>query len=431
MSFSFLQHSVQAVVASSDRVQAQELLETLHQQPLPEEYWPTKVRANPTQLSSFAVSFDIDGVLLQGKHCLPNASESITLLQRLAVPFIFLTNGGGMSEKAHTQRLANRLSVCLDTRQFIQSHTPFLDLIPRLQEKNVLVLGGEQSNNIREVAEGYGFKNVITASDLAAANPSIFPFSEISQEHHNKLAKPLPAGPLVIDAITVWSSPRDWGLDLQLCRDLLLSDGGLLGSISKTAGDATLHNHGFQSDTPELFFCNPDHLWPTDYKGADGQPQLRFAQGAFKAALEGIWSVETNGKAPLISRTVGKPEHETFAYANNKLQAYQKVFHGAGAPDIGSIWMFDDNPASGILGANRYERGWKSVLLETGVHVAGTVPSVQPTSIQRDVKTAMGYAFQQEGWSLPEEAWVWATKLTQAIKKLQNVLNSPSNPQSL
>src|SRR5271168_2852845 len=47
--------------------------------------------ANPT----IAFSLDIDGVLMRSKILLPGATETLKMLQKYKIPFIFLTNSGG------------------------------------------------------------------------------------------------------------------------------------------------------------------------------------------------------------------------------------------------------------------------------------------------------------------------------------------------
>ncbi len=61
--------------------------------------------------------------------------------------------------------------------------------------------------------------------------------------------------------------------------------------------------------------------------------------------------------------------------------------------------MIGDNPASDIAGANTYESQcgyqWKSILVETGVYRAGTVPAHQPTHTAKNVKEAVEWALTQ------------------------------------
>ena len=55
----------------------------------------------PKPNSKIAFAFDIDGVLVHGSTPLPSAKATLEFLQRQKIPFIFLTNGGGATEKDH------------------------------------------------------------------------------------------------------------------------------------------------------------------------------------------------------------------------------------------------------------------------------------------------------------------------------------------
>ena len=89
---------------------------------------------------------------------IPRARESLLRLQRLKIPFILLTNGGGKHESERVAELSKRLDVELDIGLFIQSHTPFQDLldgrpgIEGLKNKCILVTGGD-GDKCRQVAE--------------------------------------------------------------------------------------------------------------------------------------------------------------------------------------------------------------------------------------------------------------------------------------
>ncbi|ROT42187.1 HAD-superfamily hydrolase [Sodiomyces alkalinus F11] len=344
-----------------------------------------------------AFAFDIDGVLVKGKTALPGAKKTIELLQHLNVPFIFLTNGGGHNEAEHEKRIAARLGLAsLRHGQLVQSHSPYHDLVTNYRDETVLVLGGH-GDQIRNLAHDYGFRKVVTSSDVVAKDEHIHPFPEMTGAHHALHGRSAVPGDgespddTRIAAILVWSSPRDWCLDLQLVCDLLLSSRGVLGTRSPRNGDASLPNHGFQRDEqPVLYFCNPDFEWATEHR------QPRFAQGAFREALKGIWRHATAGKAELEYSVVGKPTETTYVYA-------EKVLRGLtlSPGEIGTVYMVGDNPASDIVGANsfrsKYGSVWKSVLVETGVFVPGSFPAHTPTKIARDVAHAVTWALAEEG----------------------------------
>ncbi|KAI1081230.1 HAD-superfamily hydrolase [Whalleya microplaca] len=356
-----------------------------------------------------AFAFDIDGVLMKGTKPLPGAREAIQELQRRNIPFVFLTNGGGLTEEAHVAKLGQRLDLVLDTKQFIQSHTPFHDLVPEYGNKTILALGGH-GQQIRDLAQAYGFKKVVTSSDIMKGCAHIHPFPEMTRAHHDEHGRRCSSSDdgsapsftsgsndgtgTQIAAILVWTSPRDWCLDLQLVGDLLLSSGGRIGTRSPKNGDSALPNNGYLQDgQPRLFFCNPDFEWCTEHE------HPRFAQGAFREALRGIWDFATRGLAKLEYTVIGKPTDGTYVYAEKALRRCAEDLNPA--REIGTVYMVGDNPESDIIGANsfqsRYGFTWKSVLVETGIHVAGSVPAHQPYHMAKDVKEAVEWALNKEG----------------------------------
>lgn len=250
---------------------------------------------------NFAIAFDIDGVLVRGKQAIANAKAALERLDHNKIPYILLTNGGGYTEATHSKMVSSRLGLQIHEDQFVQSHTPFKSFIEQYQDQWVLCLGGEKTK-IKELARAYGFSpdKVLSSSDLVKQTPQIHPFSEMTLPHHEEYGKIEErfTPDQKIAAIFVFSSPRDWCLDIQVCVDLLLSHGGRLATRSSLNGNKCLPNHGYlQDDQPQIYFCNPDLEWATSYA------QARLAQGGFRAALEGVWSRLTNGKAPLKAWT--------------------------------------------------------------------------------------------------------------------------------
>ncbi|KAK8139554.1 hypothetical protein PG984_000677 [Apiospora sp. TS-2023a] len=382
---------------------------TPHLTTMLKQYFPETPR-EPAQKSTIAFAFDIDGVFVKGKDPLPGGADTLRLLQRLKIPYIFLTNGGGLTEKDHAAKVSSRLNVDIDPDQFVQSHSPFHDLVPLYRNRRILVIGGE-GDQIRHVAEAYGFNDVITSSDLFVEWRTLHPFPEVSAPHHSAHGRPTPdLRTKEIAAILVWSSSRDWCLDLQVMHDLLLSSGGVFGKKSVKAGDVTLPNNGYlQDNQPKLYFSNPDFEWVTDYH------QPRFAQGAIRECLEGLWRYSTKGEAKLEYTSIGKPSEATFMYGEKILKQFHEKMSriqamegggGGGATAIKTVYMIGDNPDSDIAGANKYKSQmgatWKSVLVETGVYQAGTKPNHQPTYHARDIALAVRLALEKERYNYLE-----------------------------
>ncbi|EPQ66916.1 Bgt-3653 [Blumeria graminis f. sp. tritici] len=359
---------------------------------------------NVTHMRSYcrdiAFGFDIDGVLLRESVPIPGASDTLKLLQKLEIPFVLVTNGGGKTEKDRVAELSEKLDIDIPEENFVQSHTPFKELVhgtgqqQPLENKTVLVTGGHE-DRCRKVALNYGFKNVVTPADILMAHPKIWPFKQVFMDYYKQNHKPLPvpinvddlSSSLKIDAIFVFNDPRDWALDTQIILDLLLSKEGFLGTYSEKNGDSSLPNNGWQQDKqPLLFFSNPDLFWATSYH------LPRLGQGGFVAAFNGVWNATTNN-ATLSKTVVGKPHTITFDYAENFLYQHRLRLLGSQAPPLKQVWFVGDNELTDIQGANTYQsrRGidWRSILVSTGVYNKDSVPKCTPNMLATNVQEAV------------------------------------------
>eukprot|EP00198_Chlamydomonas_reinhardtii_P000554 XP_001689889.1 predicted protein [Chlamydomonas reinhardtii] len=125
-----------------------------------------------------AFSFDIDGVLIRGKHVLQETLEAVKKLTttegRWRYPVVFMTNGGGVCEERKAAQLSGWLGIRVAPSQVILSHTPMRDLVPQLAEAPVLVSG---RGDVLAVARGYGLGRVLHTRQLGRAMPAATPFS--------------------------------------------------------------------------------------------------------------------------------------------------------------------------------------------------------------------------------------------------------------
>lgn len=88
------------------------------------------------------------------------------------------------------------------------------------------------------------YKTVVTPGDILTAYPEVWPFSQQLLSYYRTFTRPLPAHidptspstSLRIDAVFVYNDPRDWGLDAQIIKDVLLSHQGILGTLSSKVG---------------------------------------------------------------------------------------------------------------------------------------------------------------------------------------------------
>ncbi|KAF2196586.1 cat eye syndrome critical region protein 5 precursor [Delitschia confertaspora ATCC 74209] len=361
------------------------------------------------RIPEFAFAFDIDGVLLRGSDPLPKAHKTLSYLQSQRIPFILLTNGGGKHESERVADLTSKLDVPIDVSMFVQSHTPFADM-DSYKSKTVLVVGGDE-DKCRHVALRYGFQTVVTPGDILSAYPEVWPFSKPFLPYYSTFAQPLPAPispsspstSLKIDAVFVYNDPRDWGLDIQIIKDVLLSQSGILGTLSSKNGNKSLPNKGYQQDDqPPLYFSNPDLLWAATYH------LPRLGQGGFREALGGVWAALTGGPnegVELKKTVIGKPYKPTYEFAEKRLVKHREELLSESRGREGvlkRVYMVGDNPASDIAGANNYrsEMGtdWVSVLVQTGVHKAGEEPKIKPKMEVETVWDAVNWAVEKENW---------------------------------
>ena len=278
-----------------------------------------------------------------------------------------------------------------------------------MKDQCVLVVGGDYGR-CRDVAEHYGFTNVVTPGDIYAAHPEIWPFSKNFGNYYKQFARPLrkpinvesPQDSLKIDAVLVFNDPRDWGLDLQLVLDVMLSHQGIMGTYSAKNGDRSLPNNGYLHDSqPKLYYSNPDLIWAADYHLS------RLGQGGFREAVDGVWNAITGGPregAHLYKTIMGKPFKPTYEFAESTLLRHRDTMYSADAPKLKRVYMIGDNPESDIRGANTYDSPygieWISLLTRTGVYRDrnGSNPSWHPREIVDDVMAAVQYALKDSKW---------------------------------
>mmetsp|Transcript_21653 Transcript_21653/g.31064 ORF Transcript_21653/g.31064 Transcript_21653/m.31064 type:complete len:309 (-) Transcript_21653:1496-2422(-) len=276
-----------------------------------------------------AVALDIDGVLLKGSQVLQGARRSIQKLSFNKVPFVFVTNGGGVSEEDKASELSLKLGEKVLAEQILLAHTPYRDLVPKFEDKKVLVLG---KKSCLSVARNYGFKNVLDADYLFQSNPLCFPtrkpVSAVSSQNHADRS---------VEAVMIFHDPIDWSLEMQLLSDVL-SD--------KSSGEQI-----------PFYACNADLVYATEYH------LPRFTQGAFVSAFQHLF-YKVHSKNVHV-KYFGKPQKEQYTYAEKLLHQQS---HRLGTPlPIQYCFGVGDNPLSDIKGANEAGDIWSSILVRTGI----------------------------------------------------------------
>jgi HAD superfamily hydrolase (TIGR01456 family) len=325
-----------------------------------------------------AFVFDIDGVLVHGDRLIPEGKRVLEILNGdnelgIKIPHIFLTNGSGKIETQRVAQLSKILHNPISTEQFIQSHTPMRALAEYYE--TVLVVGGE-GYKCREVAEEYGFKNIVVPNDIIAWDPTIAPYRVFTEEER-KTSRPRDFSKTNIDAIMVFSDSRDYATDMQIIMDLLQSEDGRFGTRAKDP----------VSQRVPIYFSQGDLLCPTEH------PFPRMSQGAFRIGLEAMYKALTG--VDLERVVYGKPELATYKYADEVITSWMDTIHSEEKLPK-NIYMIGDNPASDIVGGNMY--GWNTCLVRTGVYQGEGNDKENPASfgVFKNVLAAVQTAIQKE-----------------------------------
>ncbi len=244
----------------------------------------------------------------------------------------------------------------------------------------VLVMGGE-GEKCRLVAEGYGFKDVVTPGDIIKDNQFTTPFRKLTEEEE-KHSRARNFAEVEIEAIFVFADSRDWAGDQQILLDLLTSKNGRLGTRSENYDEG-----------PPIFFSHNDMVWSTSHEST------RLGMGALRVSLEAMFKAVT--RKDLKSTAFGKPQIGTFQFATRLLQQWRKDTHGINSPPE-TVYFVGDTPESDIRGTNEYnesplcQNSWYSILVCTGVYRKGTKPNFEPKATVENVFDAVNHGIERE-----------------------------------
>lgn len=253
------------------------------------------------------------------------------------------------------------------------------------KHRTVLVVGGE-GEKCRQVAEGYGFQDVITPGDILKANAHTAPFRKLTDLERSNSRDLLARGPLsdiVIEAVFVFADSRDWASDLQIILDIATSKGGRLETRSETF-----------EESPPIYFSHSDVVWSAAHEHA------RLGMGALRKIVETVFSDITGGKK-LETHAFGKPQVSTFEFATRLLQQWRADQHGLthGKPPK-TVYFVGDTPESDVRGTNAMDKHskneWYSILVKTGVYQEGTEPAYKPRVTVDNVLGAVRHGIERE-----------------------------------
>ncbi|KAJ0978189.1 hypothetical protein J5N97_013663 [Dioscorea zingiberensis] len=341
---------------------------------------------------SFGIAFDIDGVILRGHSPIGGSPQALRRLYNddgtLKIPYLFLTNGGGVPESARAIELSGLLGVKISALQVLQGHSPFKQLLKRFENYPIVAVGkGEPS----QVMSEYGFKKVLSIDEYASYFDDIDPLSSYKDwkvkqayktDEYSKKSQPIyDVHSDRVKGAFVVSDPVDWGRDIQVLCDIL----GFGGLPAKGRGHQ-----------PALFFASDD----LEYQAAF--PAERLGMGAFRIALESVFNRTHDN--PLEYTSFGKPNPFVFKNAEATLkQILSNVHHNqhtineVKANSFSKIYMIGDNPSVDIKGAAEAGHPWFSILTRTGVFKGQDNHPEYPANLVVDtVEEAVDYILRKE-----------------------------------
>jgi len=293
------------------------------------------------RFASSAVVFDVDGVLIRGAETVESAPGVLRGLRERDVPFMLMTNGGGYHESTRAKKLTERFGVQIDDDQIIQSHTPMKELVPEYKDEPVLLVG-KRYEHLLHLAKEYGFKYPVSIEQYHKEFPLLYP--DMDPVDCEPLSQGLDLKNTPIRAVLALTDPLMWGRELQICCDVLGSN-GLPGSVLKNTQGVPLYSS-----------C-ADFVYAAEYEASP-----RFGSGAFVSALEALYEELHEGNALSDVTRYGKPWHRTFNYAYRRLQDTLGENNS-----LKRIYMVGDNAETDIKGANDAGDPWFSVLTRSGL----------------------------------------------------------------
>ena len=313
---------------------------------------------------SKGVALDIDGVLYRSGTVFPRTAEAMKLLESSKIPYVFVTNGGGLTEIEKSRELTQQLGVNVRPEQIIMAHTPFKQIAEQHKEQRVLIIGHE---GCLDVARSYGFSKVACVRDLHEEFPSVY---------NHRIPMNLPSSTEIgepIEAILLFHDCIDWGLEMQVMWDVL---------VGRQQNNYNVPDNEVLKQRIPVFACNADIVSPTMH------PSPRFTQGAFVHAFKALFEIYSGGEK-LIVNTCGKPFKVQYDYATKLLAAEAAL---QGLESVTQYYGVGDNPKSDIRGANSAGEKWTSVLVRTGVFTGVDNDAVDPADVVvYDVLDAVKY----------------------------------------
>ena len=167
-----------------------------------------------------------------------------------------------------------------------------------------------------------------------------------------------------IKAVMAIMDPMLWNRDLQICCDVLRSN----GTHGTLLTSKELEETGQQVP---LFMSCPDFEYVTEF------PIPRFGSGTFGIVLAHLFEKLT--QTTLTTTWFGKPVKTTYECAEAQLE--QNAVEQGYVDGVTRIYAVGDNPESDIAGANAAGAKWTSIMVRTGMFTGEGNDKVHPADV--------------------------------------------------
>eukprot|EP00744_Colponema_vietnamica_P008834 GILI01012590.1.p1 GENE.GILI01012590.1~~GILI01012590.1.p1 ORF type:complete len:342 (-),score=63.40 GILI01012590.1:52-1077(-) len=320
------------------------------------------VRSRSTP-STFAIAFDVDGVLWRGNEVISHTPRVLKTLSEKHVPFVLLTNGGGVLEAKKAAQFTEKFGVKIEDDQVCLSHTPMKELAGKYKNQLVLGLGKPDA---AQILESYGFTNVVGIDDYLAQYPRLYPDMPITPKPHcNRIRGP-------VRAVMVLNDSVYWAREIQLICDLARSN-GVPGNLA-------------QDQMVPIYFSGTDFEYTSEF------PVMRYGSGAFRVCVEHLYQ-QVTGKQ-LKYTLFGKPEVTSYRFAEHFLTTQaKKKGHTHG---VHRYYMIGDNPLTDIQGALAAGEHWHPILVRTGNFKGDNDPTFPAKTVVDHVGDAIDFILERE-----------------------------------
>ncbi len=177
--------------------------------------------------------FDLDGVVYhqtpRGNVLIPGSADALALLDHHKVPYAFVSNGTGQSEREKAATIERLLlgagkHVAVPPEKVMLCATPMRELAKQYADRQVIVAAGDslgESGTADRLAADLGFVKFVSLDDFIVQRPHLVPrlmAAPTAEVMARKSVEP-------IAACFILDDPNEWSRSLQVLCDIAACGG--------------------------------------------------------------------------------------------------------------------------------------------------------------------------------------------------------------